>query len=402
MQLYSYSAKDLKGAPVRGRVEAASTADAAKLLREKKLIIVNISPVRPFFLLSLFHSFSNRIGIAEIAIFTRQFSTMITAGIPITDALVIIRTQSSPALQVVAGQILADVEGGSSLALAMEKHPKIFNPVYISLIKAGEAGGVLDKIFLRLAENIEKQREFQAKVKSALIYPIIVIIGMFGVISVMMIFVVPKLTEVYKDFDAELPAPTKVLITISNFMVSFWWIMPILIIGGLYGLSLYKKTDAGREKIDSIKMKIPIMGKLQQQIMVTEFARTLGLLVSAGIPILQGLKIVSGAVGNRVVSNAIERSSDKVEKGFSLAYALSQEGNIFPPMLYQMLAVGEETGKVDETLISVSRVFEQESDYSVRNLTAAIEPIIMIILGLAVGLLVIAIILPIFNLTQQF
>lgn len=402
MQQYTYFAKDKEGKSVKGKVEAKSLNEAARLLRDKGLIIIRISPRQPFFLLLLVKSFANKVGLADIAIFTRQFATMVNAGLPLTDALSIVRTQSSPGLQTIMNQVLSDIEGGMALADSFAKHPKVFSPVYISLVRAGETGGVLDKIFTRLAENLEKQREFQAKVKGALIYPVIVMIAMAAVMASMMIFVIPKLTSIYKDFNAELPLVTKIMIAISNFLVNFWWSIPILIIGGIYGLGLYKKTEKGRLKIDEIKLKIPVMGKLQKQIMLTEFARTLGLLVGSGIPILQGLSVVSSAVDNKVISSAISEASTKVEKGFSLAYALSQEPNIFPPMLYQMLAVGEETGKVDETLLSVSHVFEQESEYSVRNLTAAMEPLIMIFLGVVVGVMVVSIILPIFNLTKQF
>jgi type IV pilus assembly protein PilC len=402
MKRFSYTARDLSGKKVTGKVDAKTIEDAAKLLRERSLIIVHLAPDNGFFLFTVFKSANNRTGLADTSMFTRQFSTMVSAGLPITDALTIIRSQSKPSMQPVIAALLSDIEGGTSLAAAFEKHPKVFTPVYTSLVRAGETGGVLDKIFLRLAENMENQREFQAKVKGALIYPTIVVTGMLVVGFIMIIFVIPKLTAIYKDFGVELPTATKILIAISDNAQKFWWAFPLLVGSAFYGYRLYSNTPAGREKIDSLKFKLPITGKLSQQVILTEFARTLGLLISAGIPLLDGLRVVSGAMGNVVVSKGIDEAAQKIEKGFSLAYALSQNPKIFPPILYQMVAVGEETGKVDETLASVAHVFQQESEYSVRNLTAAIEPAIMIVMGIGVALLVIAVILPIYNLTNAF
>ena len=401
MQKFTYKAKDKSGKDAEGIVEAQSLNDAARLLREQNFVIISLnsqgrSPI------AALNNLTTKVVFNDVVIFTRQFSTMITAGLPITDSLVIARSQSKPAMKPVIGQILSDVEGGTSLASALEKHPKVFSSVYISLVKAGEEGGVLDQILARLADNLEGQREFRSKVKGALIYPIIVIVGMLIVAAIMMIFVVPKLTGLYSEFQADLPLPTKILIASSNFMVSYWWLVSFILVGLAYWTLYYVKTERGRRRYDELKLKIPVYGPLQQQIILTEMTRTLGLLVGAGISILEGLKIVSGVVGNTVYAEAIARCSDKVEKGFSLAYSFSEEAEIFPPMLFQMLSVGEETGKIDEALLKVSSVFEQESEQLVKSLTAAVEPIVMVILGVGVGLLVIAVIMPIYNLTSQF
>ena len=402
MKRFSYTAKDKSGSTIRGKVEANTINDAVRLLRDRGLIIIKLAPERKFFLIVLFDSFANKIGLADVSMFTRQFSTMVGAGLPLTDSLTIIRSQSKSNIQPIISQILTDIQGGSSLAISLEKHPEVFSQVYVSLVRAGETGGVLDKIFLRLAENLEKQREFEAKVKGALIYPTIVISGMLVVGLIMILFVVPKLTSIYKDFGVELPTATKILISISDTGQRFWYLILIVLVSVVYGLSFYKKTEKGRENIDRLKYKLPIIGNLNKQVTLTEFARTLGLLVGSGIPILEALRIVSSAVGNVIVSKAIDNSAERIEKGFSLAYSLSQNPKVFPPILYQMVAVGEETGKVDETLESISKVFQQESEYAVRNLTAAIEPAIMIIMGIGVALLVIAVILPIYNLTSSF
>ncbi len=401
MKPYSYVSKDQSGKYVRGKVEAASDNEAAKLLREKGLVVIKISENRGS-IVALVRRYTTKVTLSEIATFTRQFSTMITAGLPITDALIILRGQSSPSLRPVLERVLSDVEGGASLGASLEKHGKVFSPVFIALIYAGEGGGVLDKVLERLADNLESQREFESKVKGALIYPMIVVIGMIIVAAVMMIFVVPKLISLFADFQADLPTPTKVLIAVSNFTQQYWLIILGLLVLGAWGFGLWKKTTAGREKVDSWKLKLPVFGPLQRQIIMTEMTRTLGLLVGAGVSILEALRIVSNVVGNAVIKKSLERSSTQVEQGFALAYAFSQDPEVFPPMLFQMVAVGEETGKIDEALLKVSHIFEMESAHLVRGLTATIEPLIMIILGIGVGFLVIAVILPIYNLTSQF
>lgn len=401
MSVFIYKAKNKEGKNFSGKVEAGKASDAARLLRERGLVVIKLSPER-MSLLGIMKKFTNKVTLADIAVFTRQFSTMITAGLPITDALMIIRSQSRPGLRPVVAQILSDVESGSSLAAALGKHPKIFSAVYVALVRAGEEGGVLDKVLLRLADNLESQREFVAKVKGAMVYPAIVVVGMLVVGAVMMIFVVPRLTGLYSEFQAELPFATKALISASGFLTRFWWLIPVAAAGAVWGLGRFAATGAGRVRIDSWKLKLPVFGTLQKQVILTEFTRTLGLLVGAGISILEGLRIVSGVAGNVIVSDALGRAAGQIEKGFSLAYALSLEREVFPPMLFQMIAVGEETGKLDDTLLKVSRVFEQESEQAVKGLTSAIEPLIMIVLGIGVAFLVIAIIMPIYNLTSQF
>ncbi len=401
MSVFTYRAKSKEGKNMVGRVEAQKASDAARILRERGLVIIKLTPQRES-LLSLLNRFTNRVTLADTAVFTRQFSTMITAGLPITDALLIIRSQSRSSLKPVVAGILSDVEGGSSLAGALSKYPKVFLQVYIALVRAGEEGGVLDKVLARLADNLEAQREFTSKVKGAMIYPAIVVLGMLAVGAVMMIFVVPRLTGLYSEFQAELPFATRALISVSGLFTRFWWLAPVATAVLIWGLARFAATSTGRTRIDNWKLKLPVFGTLQKQIILTEFTRTLGLLVGAGISILEGLRIVSGVVGNVIISDALGRASTQVEKGFSLAYALSREGEVFPPMLFQMIAVGEETGKLDETLLKISRVFEQESEQAVRGLTSAIEPLIMIVLGIGVAFLVIAIIMPIYNLTSQF
>jgi len=401
MKRFIYKAKDKSGQIVTGEVEASSDQVAAKLVRSKGLIVISLKIKREFGL-NLIKKFKDRITFADVSTFTRQLATMVNAGLPITEALVILRSQAKGSMQKMAAQVLADVEGGESLSTALSRHPKVFSPTYIALVKSGEVGGVMDEVLVRLADNLEKQQEFRGKVKGALIYPAIIVIGMLLVGLIMMIFVIPRLTSLYSEFNAELPTPTKILIGISTFVIRFWPLFLALFGGGLYGLSLYRKTPQGHRKTDELIFKIPIFGDLQRQVILTELTSTLSLMVGAGVSILEGLNITAGVVGNVVIADALRDTAKQVEKGFPVAFSFAKHPEAFPFILSQMVAVGEETGKMDEVLAKVSHIFEIESDQKVKTLTAAIEPLVMVLLGLGVGFLVIAIILPIYNLTSQF
>ncbi|BCX14934.1 MAG: phytochrome sensor protein [Patescibacteria group bacterium] len=403
MRRFNFKAKDRNGKLVSGLVEANDERHAASLIREKDLILLSLSSQREDNLNLILNKFKNRIKEDDVATFTRQLATMVNAGLPITESLLILKNQAqNAALKDMLTQILADVQEGQSLSNAIGKYPNVFSPTYIALLKAGEAGGVLDNVLSRLSDNMEKQVEFKGKVKGALIYPVIVVIGMVLVAAIMMIFVIPKMLSLYSEFGADLPGPTKVLMSVSGFFAKFWWLM-LIIIAFLFNFFItYRKTKTGRRKIDELILKIPIFGDLQRQVALTELTRTLSLLVGAGVSILEALSILSQISGNAVIGDALEDSSKDVEKGFPLAYAFAKHSEAFPYILSQMVAVGEETGKMSEVLAKVSHVFEVESDQKVKALTSAIEPLVMIVLGIGVGFLVIAVILPIYNLTSQF
>jgi type IV pilus assembly protein PilC len=301
----------------------------------------------------------------------------------------------------VVAQVQQEVQAGSSLADAMEVSSTVFPKVYIALVRAGESAGVLDEILKRLAANLEKQREFRNKTKGAMIYPLIVIVGMIAVGGIMMIFVVPKLTDMYKDFGADLPLPTKILIGTSDFMVKYWYIAATVVGFGLYVFSKWSKTEVGSQLIEEFTFKLPIVGTLRKQIVLTEFTRTMGLMIGAGISILEALRIVADAVGSKLMGRRLLEAAEKVEKGQPLGSTLALMPE-FPPIVPQMLAVGEQTGKVDEILEKMAVYFEGESETAVKALTTAIEPLIMVVMGVGVGFLIMAVIMPIYNLTSQF
>jgi len=293
------------------------------------------------------------------------------------------------------------VSEGDPLSKACAKHDKIFSATYTSILKAGETGGVMEKVLLRLAENMERESDFRSKVKGAMVYPIIVVVGMIIVAILMMIFVIPKMTSLYTDLGATLPLPTKILMGISGAFLRFWPVVLILGLLGGYSFSVYTSSHDGRRVYDRFLLKVPIIGPLQRKVMLTDITRTLSLLVSAGVSILESLNVVVGIVKNTIMKDALKDVAAQVEKGFPVAYAFAKHDEAFPFIVSQMTAVGEQTGKTDEVLLKVSHIFENESDTAVKALTSAIEPVVMIVLGLGVGFLVIAIILPIYNLTSQ-
>lgn len=398
---FKYTARDSNGKPVKGTVEANSPEAAARQIADQKMVPVGIQKIGEGFSLSALGAMTGRVSSNELTNFTRQLSTMITAGLPLTDALNLLKTQSGAALSKVVGSIMEDVQGGISLSTAMGKFPKVFSRVYVALIKAGEQAGVMETILNRLADTTEKSREFRGKVTGAMIYPIIILVGMVGVMALMMLVVVPKLTALYADFGAELPGATKALIAMSDFSTHYWWLLTILIGGGFLGLREYVRTPSGKSSLDKFIYRLPIFGPLAKEVMLTEFTRTLGLLVSAGVSVVEGLGIVQDTSGNSLARKDIARIAKQVEKGFPLSIGFT-ESDIFPPIVGQMVAVGEETGKLDEVLAKLSHFFETESDEKVKALTTAIEPIILVVLAIGVGFLMYAVIMPIYSITNEF
>ena len=401
MEKFHYLATDKKHKKIKGEVEATNQIQAQSILRSKGLFIINLEKIEVSSRWMKLMKGFQRVKNADVVHLTRQLATMIMAGLPLTTALSILKYQSNLSMAKLVDDVLKDVEGGGSFYKALSKHKRVFTPVYLALIRSGEAAGVLEKVLKRLADNLEKQAEFRAKTKNALIYPIIITVAMMAVAVVMMVFVIPKLTSLYDEFGAELPTMTKVLIGISNFMVKTWYIMVLgLLIGGTAFLR-WKKTPSGKAIMDAKILKFPIIGKLRTKVILTEITRTLALLVESGISIIEALEIVSGAADNEVFVKSIKSAAKDVEKGIPLAAAIGKYDH-YPPIVSQMLAVGEETGKVDEVMLNVSKYFESESEQAIKGLTTAIEPLMMILLGVGVAFLVIAIILPIYNLTSQF
>ena len=404
MPTFNYFARNQETAQEhKGLVEAASLSAAATLLRNQRLIVTKlVEKKEDEWSLEVLGKKLRGVSSKDLFAFTREFSTMVSSGLPITGALRILSAQSgSSYFKEILGSIIRDVEGGIPLSKALEKYPQVFNVIYVNLVKSGELSGTLDKVLERLAANLDKERELKGKVKGALIYHIIVVLMMVGVMVVILVFVIPKLTEMYSSMGVDLPLPTKIMVWTSNFLVNDWWLATILTVSAVAGFRYYKKTAVGRRQIDVLSFKIPVFGNLMKISQLAEFTRDLGVLVGSGIPIIDALKASKESLRNSLLQDTIDKAISSVGRGQPLSQIIAGDPG-FPAIIPQMLKVGEETGRVDKVLLDVSKYFESETDYAVKNLSAAIEPIIMVVLGGGVGLLILSIITPIYKLTSSF
>ncbi|MBI3385738.1 type II secretion system F family protein [Candidatus Gottesmanbacteria bacterium] len=401
MAFFTYAGRDSSGKSVSGLVEAPSVTAAARILRDKKLFVISLSQGKDTSAVSGILERFKRVGFGDIVNITQQLSTMIIAGLSLPEALTILRTQTTNA---VLAAMLEDIESqivsGGNLADAVGKYPQYFSAIYIALVRAGETSGTLDKVLERLAETLEDEREFRGKVSGAMIYPAIILLAMSVVVFIMMTVVIPKLTDLYKDFGTNLPASTQFLIALSSFFVHFWWGIIAIAVGLYWGVIQWRKTLIGELTIDTIILRLPLVGDLKQKSILVTFTRTFAMLIASGIHILEGLRILKDSLDNVLFRNAVAGAAAQVEKGFPLGESFRQY-RVFPPIVSQMMKVGEETGKLDDTLTKLSRYFETESERLVKGLTTAIEPIIMVFLGVGVGFIVISVITPIYNLTSQ-
>lgn len=400
MEVFEYLARDREGKKIKGKIEAPNEKRAAALLREKNLIIISLTPKKEdtgfFYQLKKLQ----KVGGKDKATFTRLLSTMLATGLTITDALQNLAYQTeNPRFKEVISEMLRDIEGGASLSVALSRHKDIFDELYISLVKTGEAAGTLDKTLKRLAESLEKDREFKGKIQGALIYPVIVFVAMLGVATLMLVFVIPKISAVYEESGATLPFPTLLMISLSGFITSKWYFL----LGGVVFLFLFiqsfKKTAQGEVVLGNLAFKIPIFGELNRQVALTSFVRTLGVLIGNGIAILDALRLTSKTVGENIYKLILEETAIQVEKGFPLSAVLKNREE-FPPIVGQMVAVGEETGTLDEVLGRLSLYFEGEAETRIKNLTTALEPFIIVVMGVAVAGLAAAVLLPLFNLVN--
>ena len=351
---------------------------------------------------SLFGFFFNRISFNDIVDLTRQIAIMLNAGLTLVDCLEILKKQTTKsAMLELIENLEKDVKGGSNLSSALKRYPQYFSNLYISLVKSGEASGKLSDILLRLSENLEKQREFRGKIKGALIYPAILIVGMIAVMFIVVTFVIPKLLDLYKDFNIDLPFTTKILMAVSSFTAKFWPLIILAVFGTVTIVNRFLKTKQGKLILDTNLLKIPTLNNVIRISALVDSTRTLSILIGSGVSIMEALGIVIETTENIVFQQAFENIQKKVEKGVSLGTAMQQE-HVFPPILVQMTLVGEQTGKLDETLGRISHYFEMESEIAVKTLTTLIEPAILVFLGLGVGALVTSVITPIYQLTSTF
>lgn len=400
MKLY-YKAVDSKGKSVDGLIEARSASEVAMYLRSKELVPIKIVKKENNNFENLIPLIGNKIKSKDIVNFTRQLSTMLSSGLTLLRSLEIYKSQiGNTALIEVIDGIIKNIQEGSSFSQAIAKYPRFFSPIYIALIEASEESGLLDKAFIRLADTLEKQEKLKSTLKSALTYPAIVISMMTLVSIIMLIFVVPQISSLYESLNVTLPLPTRILIGISDFLVSFWIAPLMLLIIGVIAYNRWHKTEEGRLIIDSLLLKIPIFGTLIKKTILAEFSRTLGILLGSGTLVVEALGRVSDIAGNVHYKNAIVDVARRVEKGITIGDAMSLYF-LFPPNLIELVKIGEQTGKLDETLVKASEYFENEVDQTVKTLSTALEPIILVILGIGVAFLVISILTPIYQITSS-
>ena len=399
---FRYSAKTKDGySTQKGEIEAPTREAAIDELQKHGLLVFSLVQGQARGGVATFLK-NRKVNINDKARITEQLAGMLTAGLPIAKSLEILISQTEkPKLLDVLKEALNDIESGTPLSKSFAKHPNIFSISYISLIEAGEASGKLDEIFVRLAETLEKQRDFRAKVKGALMYPAIISIAMVAVLVIVIVFIVPQMTTLYSSMNVELPVATRALISLSDFVINSWWIVIGIVVAIAYSFKLFKSTDTGTYTIAKASFKIPIFGELVRQSGLVEFSRTLALLLDSGVPIIDSLEIVKNAAGNVLYRDSIAGFIEDVKHGYPLSTSIAKNP-LFPQLMTQMVVVGEETGTVSERFNSLANHYEKEVDQIVKNLSTAIEPIIMIILGVMVAVLIFAVITPIYQLISAF
>ena len=391
MPTLAYTAPLPDGALRSATIDAASREDAVLQLRRRRMAVVKVDEAgrKP--------QTGGRVGMRDVVIFTRQFATMINAGLPLVQALDILSRQSeNPALQAITKAVVFDVESGAMVADAMRRHPKAFTDLYTNMVAAGEAGGILDTILLRLATFLEKNDALVRKVKGAMVYPA-VIMGVAGMAILILLWkVIPVFEEMFSSVDMELPLPTRVVIGLSRFVNGYWWAVGAVVGTGVFLLRRYYATPEGKLVIDRLLLKMPVLGDVLRKSAVSRFTRTLGTLISSGVAILDGLEITAKTAGNRVISDAIMASRASIAGGDTIAAPLAKSA-VFPPMVISMIAVGEQTGGLDEMLTKIADFYDDEVDAAVSALLSLLEPIMIVVLGVVVGGMVVAMYLPIFD-----
>jgi type IV pilus assembly protein PilC len=393
---FVWSGRTRQGEMQKGELVAKSREEAIAQLRKQNILATSVQPKaaeRKFGL----PGFGGGVGDKDIVIFTRQFSTMIDAGLPLVQCLEILSNQTeNKTLAKTIGLVRADVESGATYADALRKYPKVFDDLYVNMVAAGEAGGILDTILNRLAKHIEKAMKLKKEIKSAMVYPGVIVSVAVIVIGVLMVWVIPIFASMFTDFGGVLPLPTRIVMAASGFMQhNILW----LVLGAgaaLYGVKRWYGTEGGRKLVDRYALGVPVLGDLIRKAAVAKFTRTLGTLISSGVPILEGLSIVAKTAGNKTVEQALITARQSISEGKTVSEPLGQSG-VFPPMVVQMIAVGETTGALDAMLSKIADFYDDEVDSAVAALTSLLEPMLMVFLGITIGFIVIAMYLPIFQ-----
>ena len=396
MPLFEYTARNnANGQIQKGQLDVPSQAEVSNYLRKNRLMLVSVREAPKQIKLGL--PGAQRIKTRDIVIFTRQFATMINAGLPLVQSLTILSQQTeNKALAEITRAVVYDVESGNTLADAFSKHPRAFTDLYVNMVAAGEAGGILDTILLRLATFLEKSDALMRKVKGALVYPGVIMTVAGAAIAILLIFVIPVFQSMFSSVNMDLPLPTRIVIMLSDLLIGYWWALLLGIGAVAFAIRRYYGTLSGRKTIDSLLLKSPVLGDLLRKSAVSRFTRTLGTLISSGVSILEGLEITAKTAGNMVIHDAVMASRHSIAGGETIAAPL-EKSKVFPPMVISMIAVGEQTGGLDEMLTKIADFYDEEVDVAVGALLSLMEPMMIVVLGVIVGGMVVAMYLPIFD-----
>ncbi len=403
MPTFEYQAMDSSGQEVSGRIDAASESAAVSNLKDQgyRPFEVNEVATGGFDIMEYIPLIGGApVSGEEVALFTRQMATLLDAGLPLLRAVNVLQEQTeNEDFQQILSQIGQDIQGGASFSEALKAHPDVFEELYINMVKAGEVGGVMEQVLDRLADFAESAQELRMKIKSATMYPAIMFAIAILVVSFLLVFVLPTFIDLFSEMGVDLPLPTRIVIGLSNFLQNRWYVVIIAAIGGYYGLQWYYGTDQGEYNIDKMKINMPIFGTLFRKVAVARFARTLSTLIQSGVPILQAIEIVQDTIGNRVVSEVMDDVYDSISEGDTISEPLAESG-VFPPMVTNMISVGEETGNLDGMLARVADTYEMQVDEMVEGLSSMLEPILILFMGIMVGTIVMAMFFPMFQLIQ--
>jgi type IV pilus assembly protein PilC len=400
--LYNYRSKNKDGEAMEGSIEAATKNEAIRSLSEQGLIILSLESERARDVFNINLPFLNRIKTKDVVMFSRQLSVMSSATLPIVQSLrILIEQTDNQRFKTIISEIADDVDGGEKLSNAMERHGHVFSQFFIAMVRSGETSGSLDKVLNYLADEEEKDYALMSKIKGAMIYPAFILSALGGVGIVMMVFVIPKITAILQETGGELPIATRILVGTSHFMVTFWWAIIIFIIGAIIGLKMLLRKPEAKRYWDYLKLKLPVFGKLFQRIYIVRFTRSMSTLVEGGVPITASLKIVSEVVSNAFYKDLINRTAKDVQDGNPIATLFLKSKEV-PGMVSHMLSVGEKTGRIAEVLTKMTDFYAREVESMVANLISLIEPLIMIVMGVGVGIMVAAVITPMYNMSSGF
>jgi type IV pilus assembly protein PilC len=400
MSTFVFKAMDLTGAKATGEVDADSKQVVADQLKARGLIVIDISAKHASKEIKL--PFANRVKTSELTIMTRQLATMVSSGMTILRALYVLESQTeAEGLAAIIVDVRKDVEAGLPLSDALARHPKTFSPIFVAMVRAGETGGVLEESLLRVADQLEKDEALRRQIKSAMVYPTVVLTFAVLVLLGLVTFIVPVFVGIFKQFGGDLPAMTKFTVALSNLVKSFWWLLFGGFVGTMVGFKKWRRSDVGRPVWDAFRLRLPMkIGDIVQKVALARWSRTLSALVSAGVPLLAALDITAKTAGNHVVEKAMSDVIESVKRGGTIAAPL-KEASVFPGMVTQMVAVGEETGAMDTMLSKIADFYEDEVDAAVKALTSILEPVMIVVIGGIVGFIVISMYLPLFKVYDQ-